>query len=861
MEVPGDHVGKFLQADCVFRGDYKGGDMHRKRHWILRVLTVSLLLIICSAFLPLWSTAADLLPTIETRITMDDWLVLPNVNPEGRPPFPHNPITSSIVQDTWRTPAAGDAVDTDPGRQAVWVPMQSPADSPLESELLLGGWATTRVFSQDRRRAILRARGHTVVYVNGVPRVGNVYRYDYMMIPVVLDPGDNEFLFRCVRYGTLEAWLEPASAPVMINTGDSTLPEAIRGELREYDAGIVVINTTTIPRDLAAAQGSGDPGSIRLPHYMMPSLSITKVAVKLPARRAEGEKIAYEIRGDLISPVTIEVDIVEADLYRNITFISEIEGSVQYFGFRPPRRPNDGLPPALMLHLHGAGDQAYAYRTLYHPKTWCAIASATNRRPFGFNWENWGRIDAMEVLDHATRLANADPSRIYLGGHSMGGHGVWINGAIYPDRFAAIGPGAGWQDIWSYGGATHFDNPTPVEQILNIGANPGRPALLADNYRQMGIMMIHGDADNVVSIEEAYGMRDILEAHGHYDWTMVIEPGGGHVYDTTPEVGHSCFDQIDLFEFFQRHRISSAPRRVDFTTVLPAINDSCHWLRIEQQTNHSEPSRAQLQLDPGRRHLFGTLDNITRFSIDPAVLIEPGQLTYRFDEQGDEKSVNWTGDQLHFHLTRRGWRTTEPLDPAEKGPHRGGSVKTVLMGNYPLLVVGTGGTAEENAWALQKARFDNETMWYRANSSFPIILDTEFDHTAEPHRNVLLYGNADTNSAWGVLLADSPISVHRGEIRIDGHTIKGDDLAGVAIRPRPGSDIAAVGFIAGTGLVGMRTLDALPILYSPVFHPDFMILDSDCWQTGVEAVLATGFFGNDWSLTGGRIEWGEDRSR
>lgn len=455
-------------------------------------------------------------------------------------------------------------------------------------------------------------------------------------------------------------------------------------------------------------------------------------------------------------------------------------------------------------------------------------------------------------------------------GTRVGGHGVWINAAIFPDRFAAIGPGAGWQDYWTYTGAAYFEDPlSPVQEMLNLCTNTSRPALLANNYKQMGVLIIHGDTDNVVSIDEAYAMRDLLEEVGHDDWTMVIEPGGGHVYDTTPEVGYSCFDLMELFEFFQRHSLPAAPQRVDFTTVMPWISDICHWLRIEQQSRPSIPSRARLQLDPGRRALFGSLENVSRFSIDPSVLIEPGEFTFAFDSAGElgdstsadagtsQGTIDWTGGPVHFHRGPDGWERGTALDLAEKGPHRGGSVKTVLLANNPMLVVGTGGTPEENEWALQKARYDNETMWYRGNSSFAIVLDSDFDPAAEPDRNVLLYGNADTNRAWGALLGDSPVSVKRGQARVGKRVFAGGDLAGMAIRPRPGSSTASVAFMGGTGIVGMRALDELTILYARVFRADFAVFSADCWTIADEAVRAIGFFGSDWSLASGTVAYAE----
>src|SRR5207244_1569058 len=103
------------------------------------------------------------------------------------------------------------------------------------------------------------------------------------------------------------------------------------------------------------------------------------------------------------------------------------------------------------------------------------------------------------------------------------------------------------------------------------------------------------------------------------------------------------------------------------------------------------------------------------------------------------------------------------------------------------------GTPAENAWAFAKARYDAECFWYRGNGSVDLLPDTTFNPAAERDRNVILYGNADTNAAWKPLLADSPVQVRRGRIRIGVREAPGDDLACLFLRPRPGSRQASVG--------------------------------------------------------------------
>ncbi len=161
--------------------------------------------------------------------------------------------------------------------------------------------------------------------------------------------------------------------------------------------------------------------------------------------------------------------------------MSGIDRSVQYFGVVPmaagdPARSvqTPGAKPALVLTLHGAGVEGIGQARAYKPKDWAVIVAATNRRPYGFDWEDWGRLDALEVLGEARRLFGTDPARTYLTGHSMGGHGTWQIGATVPGPWAAIAPSAGWHSFSSYGGGAAFKDPSPVEKMLLRANDPER---------------------------------------------------------------------------------------------------------------------------------------------------------------------------------------------------------------------------------------------------------------------------------------------------------------------------------------------------------------------------------------------------
>ncbi len=117
-------------------------------------------------------------------------------------------------------------------------------------------------------------------------------------------------------------------------------------------------------------------------------------------------------------------------------------------------------------------------------------------------------------------------------------------------------------------------------------------------------------------------------------------------------------------------------------------------------------------------------------------------------------------------------------------------------------------------------------------------------------RNVVLYGNADTNSAWKPLLGSCPIQVTRRRITAGTHIWNGPNLASIFVYPhRSGRKWILVGAISGTGLEGARTTDRLPLMAPGVAFPDWTVLSSDILRAGSRGVEACGYFDNQWRLT------------
>lgn len=804
-------------------------------------------------------------------------LVLPVPGGMSRSVVYTDPIQALQVSGAWTAPKAGDTVTFPDGSTRQWEAVTANADGWFEHPALRNGYAYAVVSTDREKVVLLEAQGNVSVSVNGEPRVGDVYQHGYVKIPVLLKQGPNELLFRCSRAGRLTARLSnPPPDGALLDVRDATLPDLVVGEDTDVWLGIVVINASTQTLHGLSIAASHEGGRIvESPVPALPPLSVYKVPVRVRgvAPRAAGvRKVELRLLRQegkqkfTVDTAEVTLRIREPHESQKRTFISAIDGSVQYYAVLPAQKLGKDSPtPALVLTLHGAGVEAIGQVDSYSPKTWATIVAPTNRRPFGFNWEEWGRLDALEVLELAQKQWRTDPYRVYLTGHSMGGHGTWQVGLTHPDRFAVIAPSAGWVSIWTYATSARLgqrertpddEKTDPIEDFLMRCASPSDTLSLVRNSLLQGVYVLHGDADDNVPVAEARLMRERLSPI-HRDFEYFEQPGAGHWWDVSDEPGVDCVDWMPIFDFFARHRLptSDSVRRVEFTTMSPGVSARCHWVSIEMQEQQMKPSSVNLRYDPGKRRFVGTTSNVARLSLQLEHVKPGAPISVELDGQVIS-NISYPSRERQLWLVKEGgqWKLSAAPSPAIKSPQRYGGFKSVFT-NRPVLVYGTKGTPEENAWALAKARYDSESFWYRGNATFEVIPDTEFQPERYRDRNVVLYGSAETNAAWQLLLGDSPVQVHRGAVHIGDRTLSGEGLACLFVRPRAGSATALVGAVAGTGLAGMRLTDRLPYFTAGAGVPDCMVFSTDMLTKGIEGVLVAGFFGADWSVRGGEFVW------
>ncbi|MFO0835621.1 MAG: prolyl oligopeptidase family serine peptidase [Phycisphaerales bacterium] len=773
-------------------------------------------------------------------------LVIGDVGKSARRPFNTDAVNYAIATGAWKSPAAGDQVTGPDGQLHAWEQASAAEDGALRHNALRAGYALATFSSDSPRVMILSASAHSAVVVNGEPRMGDPYALGYSHLPVLVRKGDNEFLFSCGR-GELRATLSEPVNYTSLDAADLTLPDLVIGTSTPSMGAIIVSNNTESPLENLQIEARFD-GAVEFTELppMLP-VSTRKVAFRVPPATLK-EPGEQTLRLTLFGPagkpahhIDLKVNARRAGDRRKATYVSDIDGSVQYVALNPATNAD---ARALILSLHGASVEGAGQAACYPSLDWAHVAAPTNRRPYGFDWEDWGMLDGLEALDAAlVAFPGVDPARVHVTGHSMGGHGTWVFGSMFPGQFATATPSAGWASFFSYAGAPRPEETAGPLSMLRRSTNVYDTVARMNNLATLGVYVLHGDADDNVPVSEAREWRERL-AKFHPDFAYYERAGAGHWW------GNECVAWPQLLEFQKNRARPETEKHISLTLPSAWLFKGYAWLRGFEQERVMELSTFSLDLDEKAHTLKGTAANVSRFTISARPLAG-ATLSLEIDSLKGEVTIPSGSDQLVvFERAADTWKANV-VDAKSAPAARPAGMKQALA-DHVVLVYTTRGTPEENAWSLAKARFDAEQWWYRGNGQFDIVSD-QVDPKTLAGRSVVLYGNADTNALWTALMKDSPVTFKRGEIIVGTHHASRDDLAAIVTRPNPmGGTVVAIG---GTGINGLRAITRWPLFVSGVGYPDLLIAGADSWQKGAGALLAAGYFAPDWSLDDAQIAW------
>ncbi len=822
------------------------------RAWCAAVLCAGL------ALLPAAAPAAETV----AGVRCEAGYVLPAQAPLERSLGARDPVLARHLRsEPWAELAAGH------GARARCPDVDGRIEDPA---LAQGGHVLLRLHSLRAGVMLLHARGAAWLEWNGQPRPGDLYASGRWRTPVWVNAGTNELLLRASRAAVVLR-LEPAPTQAFIEGLEATVPDLVEGRPpgTPYALGLTVVNPTadwTAPMALHVRFEQGPVQVTTLPR--LPPLSVHRVAATFaspalpPGHHFHAASAHAELRtvpgdgaaGELLSVQRLALRIVSAGAARRVTFVSGIDGSVQSYGLLPARARQAGespQAPGLLVALHGAGVDPMGFLSAFKPRAWAHVVTPAGRHEFGFHWEEWGRRDLLEVLAHAEATLKPDPRRRWLMGHSMGGHGTWLNGALLADRFAAIAPVAGWSTIWSYADAPAPDLRDPVQALLRRAASSSDTPALLGNLRPLGVYAKHPALDTVVPPQETMALSAAL-APWHRSLVTELRPGidhwpGGHVVEWPP-----------LMNFLQARSLrGTAAPQIDFVTFDPAVASRSGWAEIHGQQRPLLRSRVVLDWQPARAEVSGTTENVRWLRLNIQQLGAP-LAQVRLDGQVLAAAPGRVPPEHGLWLERTAGGEWQPRaqgpGPDEKQVQRGGRLPTALD-HRPLLVVGTATDAPERTRLLDHARYLAETFALRGGFALEVTTDEALLAAPLPARNLVLIGHAGNHKAWRLLLGEGELDAQAGAVTVAGCTLAGDDLVLAVLRPRRDQAQLSVLGLAGTGPAGQRLAARLPLHVPGLGLADWLVLRTAVLERGFSGIEATGFFDAHWRFAPAESAW------
>jgi hypothetical protein len=164
-----------------------------------------------------------------------------------------------------------------------------------------------------------------------------------------------------------------------------------------------------------------------------------------------------------------------------------------------------------------------------------------------------------------------------------------------------------------------------------------------------------------------------------------------------------------------------------------------------------------------------------------------------------------------------------------------------------LFVIGTRGKGpvadETRAAAAQAARVLARDWMIRVNGIVSIKNDSSVTDDDISSRNLVLFGNANTNSIIGRINNQLPIKFASGGIVVGQRTFGGD--AGVImIAPNPLNQAKYVVMVGGSSASSYQAAGRMCV----ADLPDYVVFDSSAFSGKKLTFLAGGFFDKSWRV-------------
>jgi pimeloyl-ACP methyl ester carboxylesterase len=533
-------------------------------------------------------------------------------------------------------------------------------------------------------------------------------------------------------------------------------------------------------------------------------------------------------------------------------FRSRLDDSPQPYGLVIPKELDLARPSPLYVWLHGRGDMALDLQFIHARMTspgQIRPAGAIVLHPFGRycnGFKSAGEVDVFEAIEAVARAYRIDRDRIVLCGFSMGGAGVWHLGAHFPDRWAAMSPGAGFVDVRRYQNLVPEQFPPWYEQALwNVYDVPS----YVRNLLNIPLIAYSGELDK--QKQSADIMERALMQEG-LTMTHIVGKGVAHKYEPG-----ALADVLARLRVFEQRGIEHHPESIHFQTRTLRYG-RCHWIELLGLGEHWRDARVDVRRS-GMDRVEITTANVTGLRVScPWPQSPTGPTTVIIDARPIRvDAAAWT-QGVALRKTSAGWRlasdASNPESGLAKSPGLQGPIDDAFV--EPFLVVRPTGRAAHPAverWvAEEQARFvERWRTLFRGQVREVDDKNVTDDQMAK--YNLLLWGDPSSNTVLARVVDRLPLAWDATSIRAPGVTWPSESHVLAMIYPNPLPSGRGRYVVLNSGMTFREAHDRTNSLQNPKL-PDWAVFDLSVPPSDRSAgrVADAGFFDETWQYKSAR---------
>jgi hypothetical protein len=478
----------------------------------------------------------------------------------------------------------------------------------------------------------------------------------------------------------------------------------------------------------------------------------------------------------------------------NMTFKSEIDGSIQPLLVRVPKDYTPVKSWPLLVTLHGFGDG---------PILAPGIEKILQIGPYGRGsvwYEGIGERDVFECIEIAKRLFSIDSDRVYLCGFSMGGTATFDLGFKHPDVWAACVPVCGRCDSLD----------------------------LVSNARYLPFWINTGSRDIMMPLKYSKAAFDKARQLGFSQWKYTEHKTMGHDFSVNWK---------EIEEWLLTKTRTTNPKMISFRTKDIRFNRA-YCLEITEIERYGKT--AQIDIDVEGQKIFVKNENVSNYTLKLSdVIINTAQRV-----QIIENGV----------LIHDGFLDRNGCFVKASGDNRVVSKRAGLSGplwdiysDFCLLVYGTNSKDKSLIKASRRCaeRFAYPPWMSKVN--FKMVSDKEISKKEIATNNVVLFGNPETNEVLARMIGKLPVRVDGSSVFTKNMMYSGDNIGFLLIYPNPSNQEKYLAVFSGNTA---RAIDCFEMIW-PRFLSGPKDIDIGIFEIGSEEDSVSwrlkGIFGSNWN--------------